>query len=82
MSNAFITAEIINIDGCQAVKLPAEFRLDGSSVAIRRSGETIILEPVKPSRPWPPGFFEAIAVDDPAFVRPDQGAMPPAPSFD
>jgi virulence-associated protein VagC len=82
MSTAPTTAEVIDIDGCQAVKLPAEFRLHGSSVLIRRAGNSIILEPTRPSRPFTPAFFEAIAVDDPAFERPDQGQLPPAPSFD
>jgi hypothetical protein len=26
---------------------------------------------------WPPGFFDAIRIDDPAFQRPDQGELPP-----
>ena len=25
---------------------------------------------------WPPGFFDRIAIDDPAFARPPQGTMP------
>jgi antitoxin VapB len=82
MSTPLSTAEIIDLDGCQAVKLPENFRVQGTSVSIRRSGESIILEPVKPNGPWPSGFFEAIAIDDPTFARPEQGSMPPAPSFD
>lgn len=30
---------------------------------------------------WPPGFFEGIRVDDPAFARPAQGEAPPIPSL-
>jgi hypothetical protein len=28
---------------------------------------------------WPPGFFDSIRIDDPAFGRPEQGPVPPAP---
>jgi hypothetical protein len=35
----------------------------------------------RPSSTWPRDFFQRIRVDDPAFSRPDQGSMPPVPSF-
>jgi virulence-associated protein VagC len=68
-------AEIIRADGSQFVRLPAEFHLDGDSVAIRRQGEAVVLEPVKPVA-WPSGFFERIHIDDPNFARQPQGAAP------
>ncbi len=45
------TAEIIHSDGTQAVKLPEGYRFDGDSVAIRREGEAVILEPLSTSPP-------------------------------
>jgi antitoxin VapB len=75
------TAEIVRTDGTQAVKLPEGFHFEGDTVSIRREGEAVILEPVKPAT-WPPGFFDAIHIDDPAFVRPEQGPVPRAPSLD
>jgi antitoxin VapB len=75
------TAELIVIEGSQAVKLPDEFRFPGKSVAVRREGEAVILEPMKPTT-WPQGFFESIRIDDPTFVRPEQGEMPPVPPLD
>ena len=69
------TAEVVEIGGGQAVELPEGFRFDTDTVSIRREGEAVILEPVK-SRCWPDGFFEAIRIDDPKFVRPDQGQTP------
>ena len=72
------TAEIVETKNGQAVRLPEEFRFKTDTVSIRRSGDAVILEPVKPAV-WPPGFFEAIHIDDPAFCRPEQGATPPAP---
>jgi virulence-associated protein VagC len=71
-------AEIVRANGAQLVKLPEEFHLEGDTVSIRRQGEAIVLEPAKPTT-WPLGFFERIYIDDPAFARPPQGQVPPAP---
>ena len=73
-------AELIDVAGSQAVKLPDEFRFQGNSVAIRKAGEAVILEPTKPAC-WPPRFFEEIRIDDPAFQRPEQGSTPAAPNL-
>jgi virulence-associated protein VagC len=62
----------------QVVSLPEEFRLATPTVSIRREGDAVILEPVKPTS-WPDHFFEDIRIDDSAFVRPEQGSPPPAP---
>jgi virulence-associated protein VagC len=81
MRSAMHTAELFDADGTQAVKLPEEFRFRADRVSIRREGDSVILEPVKPLT-WPPGFFEAIRIDDPAFARPEQGPVPQIPSLD
>ncbi len=78
--DAMKVAEIIQSNGFQLVKLPEEFHLEGNTVAVRRQGEAIVLEPVKAAT-WPEGFFEKIQVDDPAFIRPSQGNVPPAPEL-
>ena len=75
------TVEIIETSKGQAVPLPEEFRFETHTVSIRRQGEAIILEPVKPTR-WPEKFFEGIRIDDPAFDRPSQGSIPPVPSLE
>ena len=74
-------AEILRTEGFQLVKLPEEFHLEGDHVIIRRQGEAIVLEPVKPAS-WPPGFFDQIYIDDPAFARPPQGQVPPVSTLD
>ncbi len=74
-------AEIVRADGSPLVRLPEEFHLEGDTVSIRRQGEAMILEPVK-ARAWPSGSFDRIRVDDPAFERPPQGQVPPAPKRD
>ena len=75
------TTDIVSIEGHQAVKLPDEYRFRDSTVSIRREGEAVILEPVQ-SVQWPPGFFEAIRIADPAFTRPSQGPTPPVPTVE
>ena len=73
--------EIVHIGSGQAVKLPDGFHFDSESVSIRREGNAVILEPVKPAT-WPEGFFDTIQINDPKFVRADQGQTPPAPALD
>ena len=75
------TAEVVETKEGQAVRLPDAFRFSTDVVSIRKDGEAVILEPVKSAR-WPKDFFQRIRIDDPAFVRPDQGPLPPAPSLD
>lgn len=75
------TAEIVETSQGQMVRLPEEFRLPGNQVAIRREGDAVVLEPLNASQ-WPEGFFSSIHIEDPAFVRPEQGSMPPVPFFD
>ena len=72
------TAEVIELQGTQAVKLPDDFRFDGESVWISRQGDAVIRQPMKKAR-WPAMFFEDIRIEDPAFCRPDQGQTPAAP---
>ena len=64
----------------QAVRIPKELRFEGKEVSIRRLGDGVLLEPVK-ELAWPVGYFESIRIDDEAFVRPDQGELPPVTEF-
>jgi len=74
------TAQIFQSAGSQAVRLPKGFEFAVPEVAVRRAGDAVILEPLKPAT-WPAGFFEQIRIDDPAFQRPPQGVMPSAPDL-
>ncbi len=40
-------AKLFKHGGSQAVRLPKDFRFEGSEVTIRRDGNAVILEPVK-----------------------------------
>jgi antitoxin VapB len=52
------TAKIFRNGRSQAVRLPKEFRFKGEEVSIRRSGEKVILEPLK-QRAWPTGYWKS-----------------------
>lgn len=57
-----------------------EFRLPGKRVSVRRLGDGLYLEPIKEAG-WPKDYFRKIRIQDKAFARPDQGELPPTPSF-
>jgi virulence-associated protein VagC len=75
------TTQIIQTGEWQVVRLPQGFEFAAKEVAIRREGNAVILEPIKTGT-WPEKFFERIHIADPAFRRPEQGAMPAAPKLD
>lgn len=50
------TAKLFTNGRSQAVRLPKEFRFEGSEVSVRREGDAVILEPLKP-RAWPKGYW-------------------------
>ena len=81
--NVMKTVEIVETSTGQAVPLPEEFRFETSTISIRREGEAVILEPVKP-RHWPEHFFDDIHIDDPALVpsRSRGENCPPPTKFD
>jgi antitoxin VapB len=43
------TAKLFRNGRSQAVRLPKEFRFEGTEVRIRKMGESVVLEPVVPS---------------------------------
>lgn len=69
------TAKIFKNGRSQAVRLPKEFRLEGTEVKISKKGKQIILEPLEKAE-WPRGFW-ATFTPDPDFEIP-----PPQPVTD
>lgn len=69
------TAKLFQNGRSQAVRLPKEFRFEGTQVSIRREGDAVVLSPIE-RRQWPEGFFESIRIDDPAYERPPQPETP------
>jgi len=43
-------AKLFKHGGSQAVRLPKAFRFEGSEVSVRRLGDAVILEPIRPKR--------------------------------
>jgi antitoxin VapB len=74
------TATVILEGERQTVRLPKGVRLPTPTVSVRHEGEAIVLEPLK-SDSWPEKFFDSIHITDPAFVRPEQGQLPPVKIF-
>ncbi len=69
---------IVTVEGeGQTIHLPKGFYLPTPTVLVRHEGESIVLEPLRTAVTWPVDFFESIRIDDPAFVRPEQGQLPP-----
>lgn len=56
----------------QAVRLPRAFRFDEevSEVNLRREGDQLILEPVRPKH-WPESFWQAFGEMPEDFERPE-----------
>jgi virulence-associated protein VagC len=70
------TAIVILEGDRQTVRLPKSVHLPTPTVAVRHEGETVVLEPIKPTK-WPENFFDSIHISDPSFDRPSQGELPP-----
>lgn len=77
------TAKLFWTGRSQAVRLPKEFRFEGSEVRITRDGDRIILEPGGDNRSWlrrlKPMDADAVAA---VLDRPGPEAMPEGPKFD
>jgi virulence-associated protein VagC len=73
------TATVIVEGDRQTVRLPKSVHLPTPTVSVRREGEAVVLEPLRPAA-WSEEFFDSIRIDDPAVVRPPQGQLPPVKS--
>ena len=51
------TAKLFRNGRSQAVRLPREFRFEGTEVTIRREGKRVVLESVR--RSWPKGYWKS-----------------------
>jgi antitoxin VapB len=75
------TAKIFKHGRSQAVRLPKEFRLEGTEVRVRRIGRGILLEPLRPTiEEVRAAFAEIDRLTGGEFLpegRPPQPPMPP-----
>jgi antitoxin VapB len=75
-------AALFMTGGSQAVRLPKEYRFEGSAVRIRREGRAVVLEPLEKNS-WPEGYWErldALAPLPEDFTVPDE--LPSTPHRD
>jgi len=80
--NEEYTAKLFTNGGSQAVRLPKQLRLPGTTVRVRRMGSGVLLEPVE-APGWPPRFWERLDALGPLtddFVVPEP--LPPEPHRD
>lgn len=77
MSEKQETAALFVNGGSQAVRLPKEYRFEGSLVRIRRKGRAVLLEPLEKAG-WPEGYWERLEALTP--VPADFAVPEPAPS--
>ncbi len=75
MVTAMETATVTLEGDHLSVRLPKGVHLPTPTVSVRCEGESVVLEPVKPTA-WPERFFESIRIDDVAFVRLAPGVLP------
>ena len=74
------TAKLFKNGQSQAVRLPKEFRFEGSAVFIQRMGNNVVLSPKED--PWI-AMFEAAKRFSPDFMdKRDQGDQPPREGLD
>ena len=69
------TAKLFTHGGSQAVRLPKAFRFEGKEVSVRRDGDAVILEPVKPKESWEEFWAKIDALGE------DFPDAPPDPPF-
>ena len=73
-------AKLFQHGGSQAVRLPKAFRFEGTEVSVRRDGDAVILEPVKPRghrtpEEWAAFWAEIDALSGNEFPDRDQPPM-------
>jgi antitoxin VapB len=66
------TAALFKSGGSQAVRLPKEYRFEGSSVRVHREGRAVVLEPLEKAA-WPKGYWQRL---DALAPLPDDFSVP------
>ena len=75
------TAKLFWSGRSQAVRLPKEFRMEGTEVRIRRHGAAVVLEPIAADWEWLDAIAGAFSEDFLAEGR-AQPALPSRPALD
>ena len=69
------TAKVFWTGRSQAIRLPKAFRFDGTEVRIRRSGNSVILEPIANNWQWLDAFVGPVDADFEAAVLAQNAAQ-------
>ncbi len=56
-------AKLFTHGGSQAVRLPKAFRFEGTEVSVRKEGDAVILEPLRPQESWEQFWAEIDALN-------------------
>lgn len=67
------TAKLFRNGGSQAVRLPAEFRFEGTEVIVEKVGDSLVLRPAKPD--WD-SFFDDVETAPDDFMIDREDAPP------
>lgn len=59
----YARAKVFKNGSSQAVRLPKEFRFQGTEVLISKKGNKVILEPLQKAE-WPQGFWDQFNRDE------------------
>lgn len=59
----YARAKVFKNGSSQAVRLPKEFRFQGTEVLISKKGNKVILEPLQKAE-WPQGFWDKFNRDE------------------
>jgi virulence-associated protein VagC len=71
-----MVTKVFKSGNSMALRIPKELEPKEGEMSIHRKGNCWIVEPVK-TKSWPKNFFEKIHIEDPSFIRHDQGAHSP-----
>lgn len=64
------TAKVFMSGGSQAVRIPAEYRVEGKELRIRKEGDMLILEPLQADE-W--AWLDAMPAADESFIKTMKG---------
>ncbi|GAB4058464.1 type II toxin-antitoxin system VapB family antitoxin [Uliginosibacterium sediminicola] len=77
-----ITAKLFANGRSQAVRLPKEFRFEGSEVLIEKQGDAVILRPLKKKKSWADVFAALDAFESDFVFEREQPAMQERPELE
>ena len=72
INSIYMRTKIFKSGNSMALRIPSKFKAKEGEVSIKQVGNQWVVEPLLPAK-WPRGFFRKIRIEDPAFIRAEQG---------